>query len=128
MSTQLILSTTAASSASQRIAENGNPRNTDIMLWGGAFLLLLPVGLRYRWLAAMMLIVLAGSMLSLTGCGGTASASAPATNSQPPQPPTNPAPPSGPGAQAENYTITVSATSDTSVSPPPPVPIQLTVD
>jgi Bacterial Ig-like domain (group 3)/FG-GAP-like repeat len=127
VSTQLILSTTAASSAARWIADSRNPDQTGLALLAGAFLLLLPAGLRYRWPAAVMVLVIAGSVLPLVSCGGTATASlVPPTS---PQPPTSPIPPSGPsGTQAGSYIVTVSATSDTAVAAPPPVTIQLTVN
>jgi hypothetical protein len=73
-----------------------------------------------------MLLVVSGSMLSLSSCGGTGSSLAQIGGSLPP---TGPPPPSGPpGTQTGNYTVTVSATSDTTVPAPPPVTVQLTVD
>ncbi len=126
ISTQLILSPTAAPAAGRRVASNGTLGKASIVLWGGALLLLLPTRRRHGWLAAAILILLvSGSMLSLSSCGGTSSLSPPGgpPGSGGVPPPTNP-----PGSQTGNYIVTVSATSDTTVSPPPAVTVQLTVD
>jgi hypothetical protein len=127
LSTQLILSTTAATAADRKAAADDPLGKTGIALWGGVLLLLLPGHLRSRWLrAAMMLLVVSGSMLSLSSCGGPGSSLAQIGDSLPP---TGPSSPSGPpGTQTGNYTVTVSATSDTTVPAPPPVTVQLTVD
>ncbi len=125
VSTQLILSTTAATAADRKVAADGRLGKTSIILWGGVLLLLLPGRLRQRWLVTIIVLAASGSMLSLSSCGGTASS---LTASSLP-PPTNPLPPTGSsGTQAGSYTITVSATSDTTVPAPPPVTVQLTVD
>jgi FG-GAP-like repeat len=122
-STQLIVSTTAATAAGNRIAGHPALGKTGIVLWGGVLLLLLPVRLRSRWLvAAMMIVVVSGSMLSLSSCGGTASLSPPTG------PPGTPPPTGAPGTQAGSYSITVLAVSDTTAPAPPPVTVQLTVN
>jgi hypothetical protein len=131
-STQLIVSTTAATAASNRIAGDRTLSKTAIVLWGGVLLLLLPGRLRSRWLAAaMMILVVSASMLSLSSCGGTASLSPP-TGTPGTLPPTSPPgtpPPTGtPGTQAGSYSVTVSAVSDTTAPAPPPVTVQLTVN
>lgn len=131
-STQLIVSTTAATAASNRVAGYRTLGKTGIVLWGGVLLLLLPGRLRSRWLAAaMMILVVSGSMLSLSSCGGTASLS-PSTGTPGTLPPTSPPgtpPPTGtPGTQAGSYSVTVSAVSDTTAPAPPPVTVQLTVN
>jgi hypothetical protein len=127
VSTQLILSTTAAPAAGRRTAAAGIPGKTGLVFLGGALLLLLPARRRYGWLAAAILVlVVSGSMLSLSSCGGTSSLpppGGPPGTGGVPLPPPNP-----PGSQMGNYIVTVSATSDTTVTPPPPVTVQLTVD
>ena len=115
VSTQLIVSTTAATTAHRSVTVAGGLGKTGVVLWGGVLLLLLPGRLRCRRLGAMMLLVLSGSMLALSSCGGTGGGGSP--------------PPSGPpGTQAGSYSITVSVTSDTTTPAPPPVTVQLTVD
>jgi hypothetical protein len=127
-STQLIVSTTAATAADHRVAGHPALGKTSIVLWGGVLLLLLPRRLRPRWLAtAMMILVVSGSMLSLSSCGGTASLSPP-TGTPGTPPPTSPPPTGTPGTQAGSYSITVSAVSDSAAPPPPPVTVQLTVN
>jgi hypothetical protein len=126
-STQLILSTTAATAADRKVAADGGLGKTSIVLWSGFILLLLPGRLRRRWRVAVVVLVVSGSMLSLSSCGGTAGSLAPTGSFLPPSGP--PPPPTGPpGTQVGNYTITVSATSDTTVPAPPPVTVQLMVD
>jgi hypothetical protein len=125
VSTQLVVSTTAAPAGNKKTAVDGALGKTGLVFWGGALLLLMPARRSYRWLgAAMLILVVSGPMLSLSSCGGTSAALPPTT---PPgagvPPPTNP-----PGSQTGNYIVTVSATSDTAVTPPPPVTVQLTVD
>jgi hypothetical protein len=131
-STQLIVSTTAATAASNRVAGDRSLGKTGIVLWGGVLLLLLPRRLRSRWLvAAMMIVVVSGSMLSLSSCGGTASLSPPTSppgTPSPTGPPGTPPPTGTPGTQAGSYSVTVSAVSDTTAPPPPPVTVQLTVN
>jgi hypothetical protein len=129
VSTQLILSTPAATSAGRKVATDRGPDKLGIVLWGGVLLLLMPSRLRYRWLAApLMILIASGSMLWLSSCGGTGSSLPPSTGGSS-LPPTGPPPPAGPpGTQTGNYSVTVSATSDTTVPAPPPVTIQLTVD
>ena len=114
ISTHLIVATTTATAADGKVAGNGGLDKGGIVLWGGVLLLLLPGRLRYRWLAAtMMILVVSGSMLSLSSCGGTGGSAGP---------------PSPAGPQTGNYSITVSATSDTTAPAPPPVTILLTAD
>jgi hypothetical protein len=127
LSTQLILSTTAAPAADKKMAANGGLGKTGIVFWGGALLLLLPGRRRYRWLArAIMILMVSGSMLlSLSSCGGTSAALPPTA---PPGSGGTPPPTAPPSTQTRNYTITVSATSDTTATPPPPVSVQLTID
>jgi hypothetical protein len=127
LSTQLVLSTTATTAANRKVPADGSLGKTGIVLWGGVLLLLLPGRVRSRWLAAaMMLLVVSGSMLSLASCGGTGSSTPQIAGSLPP---TSPPPPTGPpGTTPGNYTVTVSATSDTTVAAPPPVTVQLMVD
>jgi hypothetical protein len=126
VSTQLNVETTAATSMSRKLADNASSDKTGIVLWSGVLLLLLPWRRHRRWLtAAMLILVVSGSLLALSSCGGTGSS--PALTG--PLPPTNPAPPPvPPGTQTRSYSITVSATSDTIAPPPPPVTVQLTVD
>jgi VCBS repeat protein len=122
-STQLIVSTTAATAAGNTVAGDRALGKTGIVLWGGVLLLLLPGRLRSRWLAAaMMILVVSGSMLSLSSCSGTAGLRPPTG------PPGTPPPTGAPGTQTGSYSVTVSATSDTTVPEPPPVTVQLTVD
>jgi hypothetical protein len=122
-STQLIVSTTAATAAGNRVAGDRALGKTGIVLWGGVLLLLLPRRLRFRWLAAaMMILVVSGSMLSLSSCGGTAGLRPPTG------PPGTPPPTGAPGTQAGSYSVTVSAVSDTTAPAPPPVTVQLTVN
>ena len=131
VSTQLVLSTTAAPAANNKNAADRVLGKIGVALWGGALLLLLPRRRRPGWLAAAILILaVSGSMLSLSSCGGTTSATLPPTSPPgggtvppPPPPPTGP-----PGTQTGNYAITISVTSDTTVPAPPPVTVQLTVD
>jgi hypothetical protein len=126
-STELILSTTAATAADRKVATDGRLGKTSIILSGGFLLLLLPGRLRRRWLVAVVVLVMSGAMLSLSSCGGTAGSLAATGGSLPPAGP--PPPPTGPpGTQVGNYTITLSATSDTTVPAPPPVTVQLIVD
>jgi hypothetical protein len=122
VSTQLIVSTTAATAAHRKVAVAGSLGKAAIALWGGILLFLLPGRLRFRRLGvATMLLVLSGSMLALSSCGGTGGG--------PPPPTTPPGSPTGlPGTETGSYSITVSATSDTTVPAPPPVTVQLTVD
>ncbi len=131
VSTQLVLSTTAAPAANNKNAADRVLSKIGVALWGGALLLLLPRRRRPGWLAAGILILaVSGSMLSLSSCGGTTSATLPPTSPPgggtvppPPPPPTGP-----PGTQTGNYAITISVTSDTTVPAPPPVTVELTVD
>jgi hypothetical protein len=131
-STQLIVSTTAATAASNRVAGHPALGKTGIVLWGGVLLLLLPGRLRSRCLAAtMMILVVSGAMLSLSSCGGTASLSpstGPPGTPPPTAPPGTPPPTGTPGTQAGSYSVTVSAVSDTTAPPPPPITVQLTVN
>jgi len=125
VSTQLILSTTAPTAADRKIAGNGGLGKTGIALWGSVLLLLMPGRLRSRRLAAaIMILVVAGSLFALSSCGGTGGL--PSTTGT--IPPTSPLPPPGPGAPTANYSVTVSATSDTAAPTPAPVTVQLTVD
>jgi hypothetical protein len=131
VSTQLVLSTTAAPAANNKNAADRVLGTAGIALSGGVLLLLLPRRRRPGWLAAAILILaMSGSILSLSSCGGTTSATLPPTG--PPgvgTPPPPPPPPTGPpGTQTGNYAITISVTSDTTVSAPPAVTVQLTVD
>jgi hypothetical protein len=131
-STQLVVSTTAATAAGNRVAGHPTLGNAGIVLWGGVLLLLLPGRLRSRWLAAaMMILVVSGSILSLSSCGGTASLSPPTGppgTPSPTGPPGTPPPTGTPGTQAGSYSVTVSAVSDTTAPPPPPITVQLTVN
>jgi hypothetical protein len=127
VSTQLIVSTTAATAAHRKVAVAGSLGKAAIALWGGILLFLLPGRLRFRrlgvatMLLVTMLLVLSGSMLALSSCGGTGGGLPPPT--------TPPGSPTGlPGTETGSYSITVSATSDTTVPAPPPVTVQLTVD
>ena len=121
VSTQMIVATAGATAANREFIGIGAFGKTGVVLWGGVLLLLVPRRLRHRGLAsAIMILTLGGSMLSLSSCGGTASASPRTGVPIPPPPP--------PGKQTGSYTITVSATSDTTVQAPPPVTVQLTVD
>jgi hypothetical protein len=131
-STQLTVSTTAATTASNGVTGHPALGKTGIVLWGGVLLLLLPGRLRSRWLAAaMMVLVVSGSMLSLSSCGGTASLSPPngTPGTLPPTGPPGTPPPTGtPGTPAGSYSVTVSAVSETTAPAPPPVTVQLTVN
>src|SRR6201996_5158213 len=131
-STQLVVSTTAATAAGNRPAGPPALGKTGIVLWGCVLLLLLPGRLRSRWLvAAMMILLVSGTMLSLSSCGGSASLSPPTGppgTSAPTGPPSMPPPTGTPGTQAGSYLVTVSAVSDTAASVPSPVTVQLTVN
>jgi hypothetical protein len=131
-STQLIVSTAAATAASNRVSGHPALGKTGIVLWGGVLLLLLPGRLRSRWLAAaMMILVVSVSILSLSSCGGTASLSPPTGPPGAPSPtgpPATPPPTGTPGTEAGSYSVTVSAVSDTTAPAPPPVTVQLTVN
>jgi hypothetical protein len=130
-STQLIVSTTAATAAGNRVAGDRSLGKTSIVMWGGVLLLLLPRRLRSRWLAAaVMILVVSGSMLSLSSCGGSASLSPPTGpgTPSPTGPPGAPPPTGTPSTPAGSYSVTVSAVSDTTAPPPPPVTVQLTVN
>jgi hypothetical protein len=123
VSTQLSIGTTAATTTDKRVAGNGGLDKTGIVLCGGALLLLLPGRLRYRKLAvAMVILVLTGSMLSLSSCGDAGGSGGPSGSS-------GPLPPTGsPDTETRSYSVTVSAASNTTVPAPPPVTVQLTVD
>ena len=97
--------TTTDAAANKKIADDGGLGKTGIGLWAGILLLLLPGRIRYRWVAAAVtILVLSGSMLSLSSCGGTGGP--PLTGSQPP--PSSPPPPtSAPGTQTGSYSITL---------------------
>jgi hypothetical protein len=131
-STQLVVSTTAATAAGNRLAGPPALGKTGIVLWSSVLLLLLPGRLRSRWLvAAMMILLVSGTMLSLSSCGSSASLSPPTGppgTSAPTGPPGMPPPTGTPGTQAGSYLVTVSAMSDTAAPAPPPVTVQLTVN